>query len=97
MVEINKDSDEVRASCTWGEGPDVLLIIKSRELMLYEAPYHHKPPKGDSTHGFIRNGSLCLTALEARKLAHELNKSARGAEELDRLCKEHDEQGENRP
>jgi len=82
----------LKAICTWGNGPDVLLVLeddgKGDALMAYEEPYHPKPPRGDSVHGFIRKGSLCLTANEAEMLAGQLLSSAKQSRELDETYKE---------
>jgi len=92
MTKENKNKLDtktgIRAACTWGDGPDVLLILEGKELMLYEIPYHHKPPLADGTYGFIKEGSLCLTTSEARRLASQLNQSAKEAEDLDTRYKE---------
>jgi hypothetical protein len=62
-------------------------------LMAYEDPYHPTPPQGDCTHGYIRRGSLCLTADQAELLGYQLIESAKQARELDKEygahCKAH--------
>lgn len=74
--EIALGSTSVRAECTWGEGPDVLVII----------------PTGIAPHGHydypvmaVANGhSFGLRAEEARALAATLMTAATAAEELQR-------------
>jgi len=73
----------MRAVCTWGEGPDVLLVLDGSEVMLYHEPYHHKPPRGDSVHGYVSDGSACLTASEALKLAYQLVEAVGMCKELE--------------
>ncbi|KKL06287.1 hypothetical protein LCGC14_2597540 [marine sediment metagenome] len=76
------------ASCTWGEGPDVLMVLeddgKGDALMAYEHPHHHPPPRGDCTYGYIRKGSICLTADQAESLGYQLIESVKQARGLDK-------------
>ena len=78
----------LKATCTWGDGPDVLMVLeddgKGDALMAYEDPYHFPPPRGDCTHGYIRKGSICLTAERAEILGHQLIESAKQAREFDK-------------
>ena len=80
-----------RAACTWGDGPDVLLVFEDDYFMLYEDPKHNKPPQGSPTHGYVTKGSADLTVDEALTLAFQLTEAANNAKELDRMCEEHDE------
>lgn len=103
MVYLAKDvtkSIGIRASCTWGDGPDVLLILEGRELLLYAAPRMPGPDNvmnpitgsktnfgkklAEKAQGYVNEGSLCLTAPEARALASELNAAAKQAEDMDK-------------
>lgn len=70
---------KINATCTWGDGPDVLVSLFDKKFMLYP-----------STNVFV-HGSFCLTAVEARALANELNDAAKQAEALDTSLKEHEE------
>jgi len=79
-----------KATCTWGDGPDVLLSIKDDNFMLYEDPKHNKPPQGDPAHGYVTKGSMCLTADEALALSVELRLAAQDANDLNHICEEHD-------
>lgn len=79
-----------KATCTWGDGPDVLLDLEDDNFMLYEDPKHYKPPQGDPSHGYVTKGSMDLTADEARILAAQLEAAANQAQAFDRMCKEHD-------
>lgn len=83
----------LRASCTWGDGPDVLLVLEDDgegdALMAYEDPYFPKPPKGGAAHGYIRKGSMCLTATNAEALGHQLINSAKQAWELNKEYAKH--------
>jgi hypothetical protein len=71
---------KVTASCTWGEGPDVLLINQGAEYMLYKDPHGFK----HGVHGFSSEGSVHLTAAEAKALAGDLLMAAGQAEGLDK-------------
>ena len=76
------------ASCTWGDGPDVLLDIKDDTFILYEDPKYHPPPRGYYQHGYVTKGSMDLTADEALTLAFELTQAANSAKELECMCAE---------
>ena len=80
----------MKAECTWGDGPDVLVILDGTGLMLYEDPHNDPPPRGQCTHGRVTEGSLDLTAAEAENLGIELITAAKQARDMDRLCKEAD-------
>ena len=69
----------MRATCTWGDGPDVLVVLDGKRLMCYENPDNFD--KG--VHGFIREGSFELTSTEALKLASDLLIAARASLFLD--------------
>ena len=58
----------IKTACSWGEGEDILVVLKDHPLLLYENPTDFDRAK----HGCIKNGSLFLTAKEAKKLAIEL-------------------------
>ncbi len=101
MVYLAKNvtkSIGISANCTWGDGPDVLLVIEGRELLLYAAPRLPGPDnimnpidgsktnfgkkRAEKAQGYVNEGSLCLTAVEARTLANELNAAAKQAEDM---------------
>ena len=106
MVEKIKPGTKIgiKARCTWGDGPDVLLTLDGRELLLYAAPRMPGPDNimnpidGSKTnfgkklaekfihHGYVNEGSLCLTAMEARFLAVQLNFAAEEAEWAMSMC-----------
>jgi hypothetical protein len=69
----------VKATCTWGEGEDVLVALEKHSFLLYENPKNlHR-----ATHGYVDEGSFFLTAEEARKLAAELLSAANSVDELE--------------
>lgn len=82
-----------RAACTWGDGPDVVLDLKDDTFILYENPIH---VKSSSIYGHVTKGSMDLTADEALALAAHLEAAANNAKELERTCREHDEEVANR-
>lgn len=73
----------MEATCTWGDGPDVLVVLGGTEVIAYEHPRHNKPPRGDFKHGFITEGSFDLTADEAEIFAKDLMRAAKEARSLD--------------
>ena len=75
----------MKAACTYGDGPDVLLVLEGTILFLLEDV---RP--GISVHGHVTQGQISLTAKEAHRLAQDLIMTANQAEELEALCKEHD-------
>ncbi len=72
---MEEGKDRMRAECTWGDGPDVLLILDGKPLMLYENP----SMLDKAVHGYVNNGSTCLTAQEALRLAASLTLAAKEA------------------
>jgi len=74
----------MRATCTWGEGPDVLVVIEGTPVILYENPKHHKPPHGDWKHGFVTEGSFDLTINEAETFVEELITAIEEAKSLNK-------------
>jgi hypothetical protein len=80
----------IDATCTWGDGPDVMMTFKDYRFVLYEDPKHTKPPQGDYAHGYVTKGSTDLTADEALILAARLIDAANNAKELDGICRDAD-------
>ena len=74
----------MKATCCWGEGPDVMLELKGSFVMLYEKPSGFD----QGIHGFVSEGSLEMTAKEARELAAQLTKAADESDEWDRKSTE---------
>ncbi len=58
----------MKATCTWGDGPDVLVVLEGSHLMLYHDPVDKERAK----HGYCSEGSVELTADEAESLAKQL-------------------------
>jgi len=69
----------MEASCTWGDGPDVLVEVKGTNIVLYHDPIG----KDRWTHGIISEGSFDMTADEALRFADKLIFAARQAKEID--------------
>lgn len=67
----------MKATCTWGDGPDVLVELKGTPVIAYEKPRHNELPRGDYKHGFIKEGSFDLTVDEAESFAKELMRAAK--------------------
>ncbi len=93
----------MKAECTWGDGPDVLVVLDGTPIMAYEKPVNvaegrvllDKIPRDDEklcwcSNGFIRQGSFDLTADQAEALARDLNLAARQARDLDQSIKDYD-------
>ena len=85
----------INATCTWGEGPDVLVTFERHPFILYEDAKNDSPPRGQWKHGYVSIGSFDLTADEAIMLADQLKKAAEAAMELDRSIKEYETQHRN--
>ena len=79
--------NKINASCTWGDGPDVVVSFQGKRVILYEDP----TMKGWK-HGYVESGSFDLTSKEAFKLAGELINSATGAEEMEKSLKDYMDQ-----
>jgi hypothetical protein len=70
----------IKVSCTWGDGPDVLITLDDLLFMLYEPP----DQLDRAVHGLVKKGSFALTADEALKFAKQLKQAALGAKNLDK-------------
>lgn len=92
-ADLDKEPD-VKVSCTWGDGPDVMVTFNNEVFILYENPHHLK----NWSHGIVKKGSFDLTAEQARALAGDLLMAANSAEALDAQLEayedEHRENGE---
>lgn len=75
----------MKATCTWGEGPDVMVNLNGTMLILYEDP----TDKDRWTHGSISEGAFDLTADEAEELANALLASAKAARDLNKSYNEY--------
>jgi len=69
----------MKASCAWGDGPDVIVSLEGTKIILYEDPHENNHFK----HGIVSEGSFDLTSNEAIELAHSLLMAARVAKDLD--------------
>lgn len=76
----------VKASCTWGDGPDVTVSLDGTNFILYEDPIN----TDRWLHGTVEYGSFDLTAEEARRLANQLIQAAVDAECLDMEVRNYD-------
>ena len=73
----------IKASCTWGDGPDVLVVFDGMPFICHEDPKNYPPPRGQWKHGYVSEGSFDLTQDEARKLANELLAAADACESME--------------
>ncbi len=73
---------KVNASCAWGDGPDVLISLTNKELLVYPLS---EVRAGNGSVG-VFNGAFCLTATEAKALGHELIKAGKQAGNLERFA-----------
>jgi hypothetical protein len=71
-------SDKIKASCTWGDGPDILLIFNDKPFICYENPI-----LGQWKHGHVTKGAADLTQQEARDLAASLISAADACKALE--------------
>lgn len=84
---------DIGASCTWGDGPDVLVTLDGKAFICYENPKNDPPPRGQWTHGYVSKGSFDLTQAEARELAAQLLRAADACKELEDALEEYNEKG----
>ena len=71
----------MKAECTWGDGPDVLITLEGTSLVLYEKPSQLLSWQ----HGAVSEGSLDLTVSEAKQLCYELACAIQKCEQLDSM------------
>jgi len=76
---------KIKATCTWGDGPDVILTLNDKPFILYEDATDHR----HYIHGVVKKGSTDLTADEALDLAYQLTMAAHSAKQLDRQLGEY--------
>ena len=88
--------NKIKVSCTWGEGPDVLVTFESHPFILYEDAKNDSPPRGQWKHGYVSMGSFDMTADEAEKLSYELRTAARTARKLDRSIRQYEAHHNNK-
>lgn len=74
----------IGASCTWGEGPDIMLVMDDKPFICYE-----DLKKGRWKHGYVTKGSTDLTQQEARDLAASLLTAADACKALEDSYEEH--------
>ncbi len=74
----------MKASCTGGDGADILLTLANTKMVLWEAPRlnDHMPRRVQHTYGYITQGDAELTADEAEKLGYELIHAAKAVRDL---------------
>ena len=80
----------MNVSCTWGDGPDILLSLEGKTLILLEEPQRTHPPQGSYQHGFVTKGSTDLTADEAFDLGTALISAAYHAKALHKMAEMRD-------
>ena len=77
----------IDAQCTWGEGPDIILSGKDKvSINLSETT-----EKDKWTHGVQKDWSVDLSKNEAKALIGKLILAVAQVEELEELCKIHDD------
>jgi len=74
-----EETFEIKAECTWGDGPDVLISIKNFPMILASDVIDKQRFK----HGIVKDAWIDLTQEQARQLAHKLLKAANCAQELE--------------
>jgi hypothetical protein len=75
----------IRATCTWGEGTDVLLVIEDHIVVAHE----EQILRDKFTHGAIKRGSADLTVDQAESLGHQLLNAVQACRELDKSAEEY--------
>ena len=82
-----KIPEEITVSCTWGDGPDMVLSGLNWSII-------NDTPTVDLDkwkHGVQKNWSTDLTRDEAVRLIGELQMAVKQVDELEEICKQHDE------
>ena len=80
----------IKVSCTWGEGPDILLTFKEHGIVLYE-----DPDKTGFVHGHVNNASTDLRLDQAKLLVASLQMAIQHVEELEYSLEEYFKNEEN--
>lgn len=70
----------MRATCTWGFGPDVILSLEGTPLVIGEAPDFDR---NRFLHGVITKGDIDLTADQAHELGTQLIDACKRIKELE--------------
>jgi hypothetical protein len=70
----------MKAECTWGEGPDVVLSLEDTPLVLGEHPDFDR---NRFLYGVITKGEIDLTADQAHKLGIQLIDACKRIKELE--------------
>jgi hypothetical protein len=82
----------VKASCTWGDGPDVMVTFsKEKDGIIKPFILYENPTYGKWMHGHVEEGSFDLTAKEAIKLATELIAAVGSCKDLENQLKMYEE------
>ena len=89
-MSIKLKIGKLRPECTWGDGPDVLLINEGQYYMLYD-----DPDKERTVHGISYQGSFCLNKEEARRLAYDLLRCVSKVGEMEQQAKDYFENESN--
>lgn len=81
------EENEIKAVCTWGDGPDVSMSLEGHKMVLMENPEDYDR----WVHGTVTHGIVDLTGPQAYSLGLQLINASLEAGRLDLECKEHDE------
>jgi hypothetical protein len=82
---------DIGVSCTWGDGPDILITLDGKPFICYEDPKNHPPPRGQWVHGYVSKGSMDFTQAEARVLAAQLISAADACRDIEAGYAEHEQ------
>lgn len=89
-TKVNKMSSnkfECKAECTWGDGPDILLVSN---FGLSLVPLNNKGWSNGA--GTSTKTRIDLNLKQAKELVGSLQMAIRQVEELEQICEDHDEQ-----
>ncbi|MFO7824462.1 MAG: hypothetical protein R6V72_11040 [Cyclobacterium sp.] len=76
----------MKAECSWGYGPDILISLNGIPLVLHDHPNEMNRFK----HGVVKEGSIDLTVKQAKKLLKELYDAINAVEHLECVAGQHD-------
>ena len=70
--------------CTWGEGPDIVIDLNGKTLVLFE-----KPIMKGWTYGIVKEGTMDFNLDEAKELLVQLDKAIKETERMKKELEEY--------
>ncbi len=76
------EKKELKVECTWGEGPDIIVSLSGKKLLLLEDPID----KNRWTYGLVSKGQIDLTCDEAQSLIAHLQRAIYQVDDLNSMA-----------